>query len=116
MKRHNGKLAWRLPAVIAATALAMAWATVTHAPAATREAVGIKDFTYSPATLTVPVGATVTWINHDEEPHTITSAAGAFGSAGLSHEETFARTFTDRGTYQYFCALHPRMRATVIVK
>ena len=88
MKRHNGKLAWRLPAVIAATALAMAWATVAHAPAATREAVGIKDFTYSPATLTVPVGATVTWTNHDEEPH----------------------------TYRYFCALHPRMRATVIVK
>jgi plastocyanin len=59
---------------------------------------------------------TVTWTNHDEEPHTITAAAGAFGSAGLSHEETFTRTFTDRGTYRYFCAVHPRMRATVIVK
>jgi plastocyanin len=116
MRRHRRKLEGRSPTAIAAAAVAMAWVTVAPVPAATRVAVGIKDFTYSPATLTVPVGATVTWTNHDEESQTITSAAGAFGSAGLSHEETFARTFPDRGTYQYFCALHPRMRATVIVK
>ena len=115
MNHHARTLGWRVGTAFAA-AVAIAWATAAHVPAATPVAVGIKDFTYAPATVTVPVGATVKWTNHDEEPHTITSATGAFSSTGLSHEETFARTFSARGTYQYFCALHPRMRATVIVK
>jgi plastocyanin len=78
--------------------------------------VDIKDFTYGPSKLTVPAGTRVTWTNHDEEPHTITSATGTFTSTGLSHEETFSQTFTRPGTYAYFCALHPQMKATVIVR
>ena len=116
MKHHHWTFEWRLPAAIAAVATAIALVAVARTPAATGGAIGIKDFKFLPPTLTVPVGTTVTWRNHDEEPHTITSATGAFGSSGLSHEETFAQTFTKGGTYQYFCALHPRMRATVIVK
>ena len=76
----------------------------------------VDNFSFKPATIAVPVGTTVTWTNQDEDPHTITSAAGAFTSSGLSHDETFTQTFRERGTYQYFCALHPQMRATVIVK
>jgi plastocyanin len=94
----------------------MALLATTHAPAATGPAVGIKDFRYTPPSLTVPVGATVTWTNHDEEPHTITSATGAFGSTGLSHDETFTQRFTQPGTYAYFCSLHPHMKATVVVR
>jgi len=101
---------------LVAVALAGILATASHVPAARPASVGIKDFTYGPAVLTVPVGAQVTWTNHDEEPHTITSATGAFGSAGLSHDETFAQTFARPGTYAYFCALHPQMRATVVVR
>ena len=86
------------------------------APAAPRPRVDVREFAFTPGTVTVARGTTVTWVNHDEEPHTITSAAGAFGSTGLSHDETFTQTFTQLGTYPYFCALHPRMRATVIVK
>ena len=86
------------------------------APAARDARVDIKDFTYGPRELTVPAGAQVTWINHDEETHTITSATGAFGSTGLSHDEHFTQTFTQPGTYAYFCALHPQMRATVTVR
>ena len=78
--------------------------------------VGIKEFKYAPPRLTVKPGTTVTWVNHDEEPHTVTSATGAFSSQGLAIDETFTRTFTKVGTYEYFCALHPRMRATVVVK
>ena len=78
--------------------------------------VKIDNFSFGPVTLTVPVGATVTWTNRDEETHTITSTTGAFASAGLGNAETFAQTFTRPGTYEYFCALHPKMRATVIVK
>ena len=88
----------------------------THVGAASSAAVGIEKFKFTPPALTVPVGTTVTWINHDEETHTITSANGAFGSTGLGLDDTFAQTFTRPGRYEYFCALHPRMKAIVIVK
>jgi plastocyanin len=101
---------------LAVVLLAVALLAASHAPAASPVAVGIKDFKFAPSPLTVPVGATVTWTNHDEEPHTITSASGAFSSAGLSNEETFTQTFTRPGTYAYFCALHPHMKATVVVR
>jgi len=78
--------------------------------------VGIKEFKFAPAALQVSTGTTVRWTNHDEETHTITSTTGAFASRGLGSDETFAQTFTRPGAYQYFCALHPQMRATVIVK
>jgi len=100
---------------LAAIALAVAL-LVSPAPAASPVPVGIKDFTFAPSPLTVAPGTTVTWTNHDEETHTITSTSGAFGSAGLSHEETFAQTFARPGTYTYFCALHPQMKATVVVR
>ena len=96
--------------------LAAVLITGTQAPAAGPPRVEIQDFTYGPAELTVPTGARVTWTNHDEEPHTITSTTGAFGSAGLSHDDTFTQTFTRPGRYAYFCALHPQMKAVVVVR
>ena len=87
-----------------------------EALAVTSPTIGIKEFKYTPATVTLPVGTTVTWINRDEEPHTVTAASGAFSSAGLVHDDTFTQTFTKPGTYTYFCALHPHMKATVEVK
>jgi len=78
--------------------------------------VGIKEFKFAPVALEVPRGTTVTWVNHDEETHTITSTTGAFASPGLGNDETFTQTFSRPGSYEYFCALHPKMRATVIVK
>jgi plastocyanin len=71
---------------------------------------------YSPATLTVAPGTAVTWINHDEDVHTVTSTTDAFHSAGLDTDETFSYTFTQPGTYEYFCKLHPLMTARVVVK
>ena len=84
--------------------------------AAGRATVAIKDFKFGPPSLSVARGTTVTWTNRDEEPHTITSETGAFTSAGLSFGDTFTQTFTKPGTYTYFCALHPQMRATVVVR
>ena len=91
-------------------------ALAVQARGASSVAVGIKEFKFAPAALEVPRGTTVTWVNHDEETHTITSTTGAFASRGLGNDETFAQTFTRPGAYEYFCALHPKMRATVIVK
>jgi plastocyanin len=94
--------------------------TAAHVTAAAKPAVKpavtIKDFKFGPPTLMVPVGTVVTWTNRDEEPHTVTSATGAFASAGLSFEDTFKQKFTKPGTYTYFCALHPQMKATVVVR
>jgi plastocyanin len=78
--------------------------------------VSIDNFQFSPATLTVPTGTTVTWTNRDDMVHTVTSTTRVFSSSSLETDATFSYTFTSPGTYSYFCALHPRMTATVIVK
>jgi plastocyanin len=78
--------------------------------------VTIDNFTFNPATLTVPSGTTVTWTNQDDMVHTVTEANRLFSSKGLETGDVYTHTFTTPGTYTYFCALHPRMTATVIVK
>ena len=89
---------------------------VTPAVATMPTTIEIKEFRYAPTVLTVPVGTTVRWVNHDEEPHTVTSTTGRFRSAGLEHDDTFVQTFDTPGTFAYACALHPQMKATVVVK
>jgi len=96
--------------------IALTAVTASPVPAASSASVEIKEFNFAPKVLTVERGTTVTWINHDEESHTITSTKGAFGSTGLSNDESFSQTFTEAGRYEYFCALHPHMKAVVIVK
>ena len=76
----------------------------------------IHEFQFSQPTLTVAVGATVTWVNRDEESHTVTSASGLFTSPALDRQEAFSYRFTAPGTYAYYCALHPHMTARVIVR
>jgi plastocyanin len=108
------RLSWAIAAV--AIVVVTALVSAVHVPAAIPVAVGIKDFEFSPPSLTVPAGTTVTWTNNGERRHTVTSTTGAFGSTGLSNGDTFAQTLTQPGAYQYFCSLHPRMQASVIVK
>jgi plastocyanin len=78
-------------------------------------AVGITDFAFAPATLTVPVGATVTWTNHDAEPHTVAASDGSFHSPGMDTDATYTYTFTKAGTFDYICSIHPSMHGTVVV-
>src|ERR1700729_949916 len=77
--------------------------------------ISIKEYMFMPATLTVATGTKVTWVNHDEVPHTIVDTDKAFHSAALDTDETYSYTFTKPGTYHYFCTLHPKMVATIIV-
>lgn len=81
-------------------------------------AVAIDNFAFAPAILTIAPGTTVTWTNKDEEPHTVTSADGAqtFTSPALDTDDKFSFTFDRPGTYRYFCAIHPHMVGTIIVK
>jgi len=78
--------------------------------------VEIKNHKYSPATLTVPVGTTVTWTNHDDDVHTVVSMTEKFKSRAIDSDETFSQKFIEPGTYEYFCTLHPLMKAKVTVK
>jgi len=78
--------------------------------------VHIKNFMFVPATVTVTPGTTVSFVNDDEEPHTVTSTVKAFDSEGLDTNQTFKQTFAKTGTYLYFCEVHPYMHGTVIVK
>ncbi|MBV8927680.1 MAG: cupredoxin family copper-binding protein [Mycobacteriaceae bacterium] len=78
-------------------------------------AVSINNFKFDPATLTVPVGATVTWTNQDEEPHTVVAKDGSFHSPGMDTHGTYSFTFTNAGTYDYVCSIHPFMTGTVVV-
>lgn len=80
--------------------------------------VKIDNFSFGPATLTVPAGTTVTWTNRDDIPHTVTSSDDprVFKSRVLDTDERFSFTFTKAGTYPYFCSIHPKMTAKVIVQ
>jgi plastocyanin len=77
--------------------------------------VNIDNFTFAPQELTLKVGDSVTWTNHDDIPHTIVSA-GRFRSKTLDTDNTFSFTFTAAGDYKYFCSLHPHMTGLIKVE
>jgi plastocyanin len=78
--------------------------------------VRIDNFTFEPQTVTVKAGTTVRWRNDDDIPHTVTASTRAFKSKPLDTGDGFAFTFTTPGTYEYFCSLHPHMKATIVVE
>jgi plastocyanin len=77
----------------------------------------IKDFAFNPQTLTVKSGDKITWINRDEEPHTIVSVEKQFKkSTALDTDQEFTITAGAPGTYTYFCSVHPKMTGTIVVE
>jgi plastocyanin len=76
----------------------------------------IDNFTFSPKELTVAVGTTVKWVNHDDIPHTIVEKKTTFRSKALDTDDSYSFTFTSAGTFDYFCGLHPHMVGQVIVR
>jgi plastocyanin len=76
----------------------------------------IDNFTFTPKALTVAVGTTVKWVNHDDIPHTIVEKKTTFRSKALDTDDSYSFTFTSAGTFDYFCGLHPHMVGQVIVK
>jgi plastocyanin len=77
----------------------------------------IKDFAFNPQTITVKSGEKVTWINRDEEPHTVVSVGKQFKkSTALDTDQEFTITAGAPGTYEYFCSVHPKMTGTIVVE
>jgi plastocyanin len=79
-------------------------------------AVVIENYAYSPATLTVSVGTTVTWTNQDTVKHTVTTQTQLFDSGLLAKDESFSYTFNQKGDFDYYCRPHPYMKGKVSVE
>lgn len=95
--RHDGQLASGL----------------AHAAAAI--AGSIVDFSFSPATITIHVGDSITWTNVGKQPHSATANNGSFNTGILQPGQSASHTFTTPGTYTYYCLVHPWMHGTVVV-
>ena len=93
-----------------------AYAVPADAKSGLETTVKIDNFSFSPATVTVPAGTTVRWTNADDIPHTIVSDDKSFKSKALDTDDQFTFTVTKPGTYTYFCGLHPKMTAKVVVQ
>ncbi len=78
------------------------------------DTITIKNFSFTPDTLTVPQGTKVTWINQDPATHTITS--DSFHSSDLNRGDSFDFTFTSKGTFDYSCSIHPSMKGKIVVE
>jgi plastocyanin len=122
-----------IPAGILAAALGMATAvqcaaadTPMHAMAMPPSAppgapvsantVAIHNFSFGPNAIIVTAGATVTWTNEDNEPHSVVMTDQSFRSAPMDTGEHVAHTFAAPGQYRYFCGFHPQMTGVVIVR
>jgi plastocyanin len=75
----------------------------------------IVDFSFSPATITIHVGDTITWTNVGKAPHSATAYNHSFDTGVLQPGHSGSHTFTTPGTYTYFCIVHPFMKGTVVV-
>lgn len=93
---------------------------VAAAPAAStkKPSITITNYSFHPATLTVKKGSTVTWVNKDDDVHTIKGTEGpqAFGSPALDSGGAFGFTFRHAGTYHYICSVHPYMHGVLVVR
>jgi amicyanin len=122
LKSHLRLAAARLSprrAVIGAMLLGpVAGAVIAFGAVAAEEpdAVTIDNFTFGPKELTVPVGTTVKWVNHDDIPHNVVNKDKVFRSKALDTDDSYSFTFASAGTYDYFCGLHPQMTGKIIVK
>ena len=89
----------------------------TTAQISTEQQINIKDFNFVPNIAEVPMGTTVTWVNDDNVPHTITSVSGSFDSGSIAPGKTYSYKFDQAGTFEYSCTNHPSMpHGKVIVR
>jgi plastocyanin len=113
----DGTLSGAPPAIAEASHEAMMKRSGRPAVAHGPNEIGIDNFAFAPATLTVKRGTKVVWINDDDVPHLIVNTEGKFKpSSLLDTNQRFSATLTAPGTYKYFCSLHPQMQGTIVVE
>jgi plastocyanin len=81
-----------------------------------KNAVTIQNFAFSPATITIKKGQSITWTNEDSAGHSATADDNSWDTGVLSQGQSKAITFAKVGTYAYHCSIHPNMKAIVIVQ
>lgn len=93
-------------------------ATATSAPVPSGNVfdVEISGFAFEASTITIKVGDTVTWTNHDDSPHSVVADDGSFKSNSLKNDASFSQTFGTAGTFSYHCGFHASMTGIVIVE
>ena len=110
----------RYRSLVTATGIALLWAmsagSSSTAGAADPIRIVVKEFLFNPTSLKVKAGSTVTWINMDDEPHSVVSNTGLFRSGAMDTNESFSFKFDIPGTYHFTCSIHPRMVGTVVVE
>ena len=94
--------------------VALLGATIRVA-AADATQIQVDNFKFAPTPLTVPKGATVTWFNRDDIPHSIVCQSVGFHSHPMDTDGSVSLRFDQPGRYEYICGLHPFMRGAVIV-
>jgi len=112
----TGTLLLALMAGLAVFARGATSAATSTAPEPAGAEIQINNFAFTPDTITVPVGAQVTWTNKDEVVHNVVSSDKSIKSKALDTDDKFTFTFTKPGTFSYVCTIHPRMKGTVVVK
>ncbi len=106
-----------MPAAAAAAVLLGAAAAIPNAATATTaQTVEISGFAFKPAVLDVAAGDAITFVNHDQEAHTVVAQSGAFKSSGLDTNDQWTVRISKPGKYPYFCSLHPYMKGTIVVR
>jgi plastocyanin len=110
----------RYRALLTAVVVAMLWLVAAYTPAMAETpdptTIVVQNFMFMPMALTVKAGSTVTWVNKDDEPHSVVSDTGLFRSGGLDTKETYSYRFDKPGTYRFTCSIHPRMVGTIVVQ
>jgi plastocyanin len=100
--------------------VALLWGGAIRRPSAAQtpdsNQIVIQEFMFTPNPLTVKAGATVTWVNMDDEPHTVVSNTAMYRSGALDTKESFSFKFVQTGTYHFTCSMHPRMVGIIVVQ
>ncbi|MEU9174479.1 plastocyanin/azurin family copper-binding protein [Streptomyces sp. NPDC048420] len=102
----------------AALALLTVWLLPSGQASAASYSVAMKGYAFSPASLSVPAGSTVTWTNYDTAPHDVKTTSGpvSIHSPMLNKGQSWSFTFTTAGSYGYVCTVHPDMIAGITVR
>ena len=118
MKKSLCTYAVAISAGLGFIALAKTPGTLAATPESNPPGIEVKidNFSYSPVAVTVKAGTQVAWTNRDDIPHTVVGSDHLFKSKTRDTDEKFSFIPTQPGTYSYFCSIHPKMTAQIVVQ